>query len=181
MNTKITATINLRTNLISFAFAALALVVATLYANAEDAVKYKAKALGSKVTIAGGANIHDWTMDGTLIAGTFEVPAAADFDQSKAELSGVVGGKFAATADTSIDVASLHGSFSGMDSVMQEAMDAKTHPTINYHLIEMTPKAHTAGSPFQFDTKGQLVVKGVTNVISMPVSVENIGVGKLKI
>jgi hypothetical protein len=165
----------------TFTFAALVLASAVICARAEDTVKYKAKAIGSKVTIAGGANIHDWTMEGSLIAGTFEVPASVDFDQSKAALTGVTDGKLAAKAETTIDVASLHGNWSGMDSVMQDAMDAKAHPTINYHLMEMTPKEHAAGAPFQFDTKGQLVVKGVTNVISMPVSIENTGAGKLKI
>jgi len=162
--------------------AALVAVSLVISVNAEELVRYNAKAIGSKVSIAGGANIHDWTMDGTLIAGFFEVPAAVDFDQSKTSLPGVTGGKLAARAETSIKVTSLHGNWTGMDSVMQEAMNAKEHPDIRYRLIEMTVKEpHAAGKPFDFDTKGELVVKGVTNVIAMPVSIQGAGADKLKI
>ena len=159
----------------------VALVLVTT-ANAEDMVKYKARAIGSKVGIAGSANIHDWTMDGTLIGGWFEVPAAVEFDQTKAALPGVTGGKLAAHCETSIDVASLNGSWSGMNPVMQEAMNSKDHPTIQYRLSEMTLKEpHATGTPFDFDTKGDLIVNGVTNVIHMPVSIQSAGAGKLKI
>lgn len=162
--------------------APLIAVVLVTTANAEELVKYKARAIGSKVSIAGSANIHDWTMAGALIGGFFEVPAGVEFDQSKAVLTGASGGKLAARAETSIDVTSLHGNWSGMDPVMQEAMNAKEHPSIQYRLTEMTLKEpHAAGAPFDFDTKGELVVNGVTNVINMPVSIQSAGAGKLKI
>jgi len=162
--------------------APLAALVFVTTANAQELVRYKARALGSKVGIAGSANIHDWTMDGTLIGGFFEVPAGVEFDQSQAALPGLTGGKLAAHAETSIDVTSLHGNWSGMDPVMQEAMNAKVHPSIQYRLAEMTLKEpHVAGTPFDFDTKGDLIVNGVTNVIAMPVSIQSAGAGKLKI
>jgi hypothetical protein len=160
----------------------LVVVVLATTVNAQDTVKYKARAIGSKVGIAGSANIHDWTMDGTLIGGFFEVPAGVEFDQSQEALPGVSGGKLAARAETSIDVTSLHGNWSGMDPVMQEAMNAKDHPSIQYRLAEMTLKEpHAAGAPFDFETKGDLIVNGVTNVINMPVSIQSAGAGKLKI
>jgi hypothetical protein len=159
----------------------VALVLVTT-ANAEELMRYKARAIGSKVSIAGSANVHDWTMDGTLISGFFEVPAGVAFDQSQTALSGVSAGKLAARAETAIDVTSLHGNWSGMDPVMQEAMNAKEHPSIQYRLAEMTLKEpHAAGTPFDFDTKGDLIVNGVTNVIAMPVSIQSAGAGKLKI
>jgi hypothetical protein len=160
-------------------FAALVLLTST---NAAEMVRYKARALGSKVLINGSANIHDWTMEGTLITGFFEVPAGVEFDQSKTTLSGVTTGKLAARAETSIPVTSLNGSLSGMNPVMQEAMNAKQHPNIEYRLAEMTLKEpHAAGAPFEFDTKGMLVVNGVTNTVAMPIRIESAGADKLKI
>ena len=151
-------------------------------AHAEDMVKYKAKAIGNKVSIAGTSNVHDWTLDGALIGGFFDVPAGVEFDQTKAELTGVTGGKLNGRAESSIDVTSLHGSWGGMDSVMQAAMNAKEHPTIEYRSTELTLKEpHVAGTPFDFDTKGDLIVNGVTNSIAMPVSIQNAGANKLKI
>ena len=69
-----------------------------------------------------------------------------------------------------------------MDNPMQEAMHAQDFPSIKYQVTEMTLKQpHAAATPFQFDTKGELSISGVTNVISMPVSIETIEKGKLKI
>jgi len=153
--------------------------VATSFA--ADAVRYNAKP-GSKVSIAGTSTIHDWTMDGQIISGFFEVPAGVDFDQSKAALSGVTGGKLEAHAETFIPVRSMKSGHDGMDEVMQQAMNEKTYPKIQYKLTEMTVKEpHAAGTPFQFDTKGELAVNGVTKVVAMLVSIESVDKTKLKI
>src|ERR1022692_4369505 len=137
-------------------------------------VRYGAKP-GSKVSIAGTSTIHDWTMDGQLIGGFMEVPAGTQFDQSKAALSGVSGGKLDARGETSIPVRAMKSGHDGMDEVMQQAMNEKDHPKIQYRLTEMTLKEpHAPATPFAFDTKGELIVNGVTNVISMPVSIESV-------
>jgi len=61
-------------------------------------------------------------------------------------------------------------------------MHATDFPSIKYQATEMTLKQpHTAGTPFQFDTKGELSIDGVTNAIAMPVSIETIDKGKLKV
>ena len=181
MNSKTTARLVKTWKPVKLIVPFLAAVLLTT-ARGEEMVKYKSKANGSKVSIIGTSNVHDWTMDGTLIAGFFEVPPAVEFDQAKADLPGVTGGKLDAHAETSIAVTSLHGSWSGMDPVMQAAMNANEHPTIQYHLTEMTLKQpHAAGTPFEFDAKGELVVNGVTNVLAMPASIQGAGANKLKI
>jgi hypothetical protein len=164
-------------------FAAFASVAALLVtaAQAEDWARYNARP-GSKVSIAGTSTIHDWTMDGQIIGGFMEVPAGVEFDQSKAALSGVTGGKLNARVETAIPVRAMKSGHDGMDEVMQQAMNEKDHPKIQYRLAEMTLKEpHAAGTPFQFDTKGELIVNGVTNVITMPVSIENVDKAKLKV
>ncbi|MFO1488461.1 MAG: YceI family protein [Verrucomicrobiota bacterium] len=164
-----------------FALLLAALGLLAVSATAADMVRYNGKP-GSKVAIAGTSTIHDWTMDGQIISGFFEVPAGVEFDQSKAGLPGVEGGKLAAHVETSIPVRSLKSGHDGMDEVMQQAMNEKTFPKIQYKLTEMTLKEpHAAGTPFQFDTKGELAVNGVTNSIALPVTVESFDKTKLKV
>ena len=90
-------------------------------------------------------------------------------------------GKVGARALVTIPVRSFKGGSSGMDSVMQQAMKQKEFPTIEYRVKEMVLKEpHTSGTPFVFDTKGELTVAGVTNKIAMPVTMERIDKTKLK-
>ncbi|HZV33573.1 MAG TPA: YceI family protein [Verrucomicrobiae bacterium] len=155
------------------------LVAAT--ARAAEPVRYKARP-GSKVRIDGSANIHDWSMEGTIIAGWFEVPPGTTIDSSQAGIGGMSGDKLNATAEVSIPVDSMHSGKQGMDDVMQQAMDSKDHPRIIYKLTDMTLKQpHTAGTPFEFNTKGNLSINGVTKPVSMLVTVENADKNKLKI
>jgi polyisoprenoid-binding protein YceI len=149
---------------------------------AEDGAVYKSSPLGNKVRINGSSNIHDWVMDGTLIGGSFTLPAGVEIDSTQAAITGLKGDKLDAHADVSIPVNSMQSGTDGMDSVMQQAMNAKDHPRIQYHLTELALKGpHTAGTPFQFEAKGELSLNGVTNKISMPVTIENAATNKLKI
>ena len=160
------------------------LLLLSAAARSEDALRYKAKPTGSKVTIDGTSNVHDWKMEGTLIAGYLEVPAGVVLDSSQAALTGASDGKLPAKAEVQIRVSSMNNvhKYEGMDQAMQEAMNAKDYPWIKYSVTEMTLKQpHAAGTPFQFDTKGDLSFDGVTNTISMPVSIETIDKGKLKV
>ena len=155
----------------------------TLAARADDMVRYKAKPVGSLVHIDGAANVHDWTMEGTIIGGYLEVPASVVLDSSQAALAGAPDGKVKAIGEVSIPVTSLkNGKYEGMDEVMLGAMDAANFPRIQYHLATMTLKQpHAAATPLQFDTTGELIIKGVTNKVSFPISIETVDKGKLKI
>jgi hypothetical protein len=168
-------------------FPLLAVVVASLLAaalpsRAGEAVRYRSSPIGCKVRIDGSSNIHDWTMDGQIIAGYFELPAGVVLDQTQAAPVGVTGGKIDAQVKASIPVSSVKSGTTGMDEVMQQAMNATDFPRIEYHLTEMVLKEpHAAGTPFQFNTKGELMVAGVTNKVDMPVSIESVEANKLKI
>lgn len=158
-----------------------AVLVLAASASAEEMVRYLGRP-GSKVQIAGTSTIHDWTMDGQIIGGYMEFPKDVVLDSSQASSAGLKAGKVNAHVEASIPVHSVKSGKSGMDEVMQQAMDEKTYPKIQYHLTEMTFKEpHAAGSPLQFDTKGQLVVHGVTNTIALPVTIENVDKTKLKV
>jgi len=149
------------------------LLLLAVLARAQDAgvVRYKASPLGSKVKVEGDSTIHHWSMTGQLIGGFLEVPGP--FDPSQAAQAGVVGGKLNARAEISIPVTSLQSGTEGMDEVMQEDMNAKQYRSIKFHLTEMTLKEpHAAGTPLEFTTTGDLTVAGVTNKITMPVSID---------
>lgn len=72
-----------------------------------------------------------------------------------------------------------------MDRVMYEHLKAADDPKaqIAYYLTELLLKepAKSNGAPYVFDSKGELVVAGVTNGISMPVQVLPLGEKKLKV
>lgn len=159
------------------------LLTTTALSHAEDWVRYRARALGNKVLIEGTSSIHDWTMDGQLIGGSLEVPKGVDLDSRQANPPGLNAGKVEAHAEVSIPVTSIKNSeHEGMSETMQDAMKAADFPRIQYHLTEMTLKGpHTANTPLEFDTKGDLIVAGVTNQISMPVRIETLDDTKLKI
>jgi polyisoprenoid-binding protein YceI len=148
---------------------------------AGDTIRFEGKP-GSKVRISGTSTIHDWVMDGKIIIGYFEVPVGVSFDQSQATLPGTTGGKFNAHAEVSIPVRSMKSEHQGMDEAMQDAMNEKEHPRIRYQLTEITLKQpHAPGAPFQFDTRGDLSLNGVTNKITMPVTIESTDKSHLKI
>lgn len=148
---------------------------------AEDPVIYKGQPIGSKVKIDGSSNIHDWSMEGAIISGNFVVPAGVTLDSTQAAITGA-SGKPDLHAEVTIPVTAMKSGTSGLDEAMQDAMKATDFPLIKYHLTDMVLKEpHAANTPFQFDTKGELMVAGVTNKISMVVSVENADKAKLKI
>jgi hypothetical protein len=147
-----------------------------------DEAHYRGSPLGSKVHIDGSANIHDWSMTGTLIVGSFDLPAGVELDSTQADIAGLKGDKLNAHAEVSIPVNSVQSGTEGMDSVMQQAMDAKDYPRIIFHLTQLDFKGpHAANTPFKFDAKGELSMNGVTNSITMPVTIENAEKQRLKI
>ena len=135
---------------------------------------------GSKVTIDGTSTIHDWTVEGAIIGGIFEIDPAFQADKT---LKGVAclntRGK-APIATITIPVRSLKSKVAvasqRMDEVMYEAMRIKENPKITYKLNEMVIKGAVpdSGTPVKFDTKGELMVSGVTNTIDMEVAMERI-------
>ena len=69
-----------------------------------------------------------------------------------------------------------------MDNVMYDALKEKEHRRIGYRLTEMTLKEtpKSPDAPFLLDTKGELVVAGVTNQVQMPVTMTRVDKDKLK-
>jgi hypothetical protein len=141
---------------------------------------------GSKVRIEGTSSIHDWQVEGKLIGGRLEAGPGFPVEPGQA----VQPGKVEAKVDVFIPVRSLKSVekdgrpySDSMDDIMYDKLLQSANPRIVYRLNELVLKEAPAGAaaPYGFEAKGELVVAGVTNVISMPVKVSPLGNKKLKI
>ena len=155
----------------------LSLFVATFVLAADSMTKYSAKP-GSKVTLDGTSSVHDWTVESMIIGGSMEL----GFDPWNPPAPG----KVQAAVTSTIPVRSLKSKGKldpkRMEEVMQETMKMQTARNIEYRLTELTLKEapKTPAEPLQFDSKGELSMAGVTNKISMPVTMERLEGNKLK-
>ena len=155
----------------------VSLFAASLAFGADQMTKYDAKP-GSKATLDGTSSVHDWTVESTIIGGSMEL----GFDPSNPPQPG----KVAAKVTANIPVRSLKSKGKidpkRMEEVMQETMKIQTAPRIEYRLTELVLKEapKTPTEPLKFDSKGELSMAGVTNQISMPVTMERMEGNKLK-
>ncbi len=141
---------------------------------------------GSKMRIEGTSNVHDWQVEGKLIGGYLEV--GKDFPLEPGAKA--TPGKIEVKGEAFVPVRSMASiekdgrSYSTkMDDIMYEKMLATANPKIFYRLSELTLKetAKDKDSPYLFDSKGELVVAGITNQVAMPVSILPLADGKVKI
>lgn len=142
---------------------------------ADNWVRYTAQPGGGKVTVNGTSTVHDWSVESKLIGGYVEFDPEFNFDSAKP-------GKVNARVAVLIPVRQLKSDKTKMDTVMYDAMKEKDHRRIDYRLTEMTLKEapKSPEGPFVFDSTGELVVAGVTNKISMPVTMTRVDKDKLK-
>ncbi len=150
-------------------------------------IRFSAKS-GSKMRIDGTANmLHTtWRVESPIIAGYLEVGPGFPVEPGQA----VSPGKLQTKAEVFVSVSSLKSVeengkpySDSMDNIMYEKLKAEKYQRIQYHLTELVLKesAKAKDAPYLFEAKGDLVLAGVTNVISMPVSVLPLGDKKLKI
>lgn len=157
--------------------ATMALLLAHPPLSAQTLTRYEAQ-FGSKVSIDGTSTVHDWTVEGQIIGGYLELDPAFSLDPAKPAAPGKVNAKVTVT----IPVRSLKSGKTSMDAVMQEAMKMPQFSKIEYVLTELVlrdpPKT---GEPMRFNSNGELTVSGVKKTIGMPVGIESMGEGKLKV
>jgi polyisoprenoid-binding protein YceI len=156
------------TKQLSLAFAVAGLVVGARAA--DGMVKYTSQP-GSTVKMEGTSTVHDWATIGTVIGGSMELDAAFDADLKTVKQSPKV--------EVVIPVRSLKSQVTPggprMDQVMQEHMNMKQFPRIEYKLAELTSKDG------KLEAKGALTVSGVTKTVTMPVTFTRVDGGKIKV
>ncbi len=158
-----------------FALIAAALTLASLV-SAQDLTRFAAQP-GSKVKIDGTSTVHDWTVEGGIIGGVLELDSKFVADPTKA-----AAGKVPAKVEAIIPVRSLKSGKKSMDDIMHTAMKQAQHPQIKYRLTELALKEapKSAEGPFNFESKGELTVAGVTNKVSFPVTMTRVEKNRMK-
>jgi polyisoprenoid-binding protein YceI len=137
---------------------------------------------GSTVTIDGTSTVHDWSVEGAIIGGFIELERSVLADPTLESVPSLTSKEKHPKLEVFIPVRSLRSGTRGMDTVMHNAMKIKEHPRIEYRLLEMALKngPSTGANSYEFDTKGELKVAGVTRPIEMVVQMERLPEDRLK-
>jgi hypothetical protein len=148
--------------------------------------RYNSQPRGNSVRVDGTSTAHDWEMEGLNIGGYIEFGAGVSLDKTQAAPTGLEGDKLPAKSHVIIPLGTVHSKAEHlpevMDDLMQKSMKADSFPRVEFTLKEMTFKGpHTAGKPFDFEVAGELVIAGVTNKTSFPITIEPLDEGKIKI
>ncbi|HOX56097.1 MAG TPA: YceI family protein [Candidatus Paceibacterota bacterium] len=123
------------------------------------------------VRIEGTSTIHEWQVEGHLIGGSAELPQGFP-----APATGPVEVKVSAFIPVrSLKSVEKDGRLYSdpMDEIMYGKLLEPTNKRITYTLTTLTPKPQPGGvtASFLYEATGNLCVAGVTNVITMPVTV----------
>jgi len=134
---------------------------------------------GSRVSIKGGCDIHEFDIQGKEVQG--EAEFGTDFHTMNTK--SVALWKIPARIEGFIPVRSLHYGARVMDKSLYYHLKEETNPRIFFRFRKLSLKAvpTTNGAPHVLDSQGELVVAGVTNQISIPIQVLPIDHDKLKI
>ena len=142
-----------------------------------DTTTYQAVPGGSMMKIDGTSTIHDWTVECKVIGGRMELDSTFPLDPSQEPPKEL---KVKPTVKVIIPVRQLKSGKSAMDTVMHGAMNIETHPSIEYSLLEMTPKGKT-DTGLKFGAKGTIKCNGVTQTNEFDVVITKVDDKKLKV
>lgn len=146
-------------------------------ATAHEMVQYRAQP-GGKMRMEGTSTMHDWHAESSFLGGRLELDAAFPSDPASRDMAP---GKVPATATVTILVRTFKSSSgAAMDSIMQETMNAKNHPRIEFKLTELVFKEFKEDA-MVFDASGDLTVNGQTRPVNMPVQIQRVDASNLKI
>jgi polyisoprenoid-binding protein YceI len=140
-------------------------------------VRYEAQPTGSKMTIKGSSTpLGGWTMESVLVGGHLEAdpkfPESALTDPKAAK----------PVVNVFMPVRSFKSGKAAMDGRMQKEMKEAQFKRIEYKLIELKPTSSAdATGALKFDAVGALTVVGKTRTNTMPVTIEKLKDGKLKV
>jgi hypothetical protein len=142
-----------------------AAITMTMSATASAQTSIFALGGSSKITVAGGSNVHDWSCSGNKFDAGIELATSSFTDP----LSDVV--KPIGKVVVSIPTKSVKCGKDKMDENMYKALKADQFPTIKYELTsyKLDPSKTTATS-FVALTQGELTVAGTTAKVEIPVT-----------
>lgn len=115
-------------------------------------------AAGSFVRIEGTSTLHDWTMEGTTIAGSVTAPPIEQWTNAAPP----------SEASVSIPVASIRSEHAKMDKLMADALKAGANPAIRYELTHAV--LAQPGPTFVLNTRGRMTIAGVTRDVGLQIT-----------
>lgn len=151
-------------------------LTAALALRAQEFNQFLAQPAGS-MKIEGTSTIHDWIMEGQIIGGWLKLAKGFELEPTAKP------GKIEAQAQVTIPVRSLKSGKSTMDEIMQQAMNEKTNPKIEYKLTGLVLKEVPADAKgaFKCDSTGELTINGKTKTVTMPVELVKINPVRLEV
>lgn len=137
-------------------------------AEVAPSVRYETAPQGSRVTVEGTSNIHDW--DGTTdrIDGWILVPGQwADRDGVQRLEPAFDAEDAAPRIEVRIPVTSLEGNRRGLASNMHDAMKASDHPHVTFTLSELRETEARGAAGATWTARGELSVAGTRQAIDL--------------
>lgn len=150
----------------------------------EDWTEYRARPGGSKMRIEGTSTLGAWQSESRIVGGTVQVPP-----ELVADPAAIKPGKQEMKANVFIPIRSLKsvkddGSAydSRMDDIMYEKLRMSEHPNIEYRLTSLVAKEgpKTAEGGIPLEAEGELVIGGVTQKLTMPVTMKVLDAKRLE-
>lgn len=127
--------------------------------------------------IRGTSSRHDWALQSRVIGGFIELDPRLNPAWSGATAAQLLGNHLAAQAEAAVPVWSFTLDRSAGRAFFDEhavrvSLNESAHPKIEYRLNELvlTPDATNAAGVFICQSRGVLVVAGVTNLVEVPVT-----------
>ncbi len=171
----------MKLNLTKWTLSAAAAFALTTGAQAADNWIRLTSKPGCKISMDGTSSIHDWTVEGAIIRGSFEVEPEFMTDKTLKSVKSLTTKEVNPKAELSIPVRSLKSGKQKMDEIMLEALKSAEHKDIVYKLKEMVLKGDVAANgAAKFDVKGELTVAGTTKPCDMEVSLDRVDDTKVK-
>jgi polyisoprenoid-binding protein YceI len=156
----------------------LALIALAIPTPAETWARYQGQPRGSQLKLEGTSTLHDWKVEGKLIAGFMELESNFPLDPAAKPPADA---KLNAKVEVKIPVTSLLSGTQLMDEVMYEAMKQKQYRDIQYRLKEISLKKGAPAGAWQFDAVGELSIAGLMRTNSMVVTIERVDAARLKV
>src|SRR2546423_1711624 len=164
----------MRLNIATFLIAALSFWSASARVLAADQMTRYNAAPGSKMRVEGTSTAHDWQAESPIISGFLEV--GPNFPTEPGQ--NVTPGKVTVKGQAEVMVSSLMSvekngqKYSDkMDDKMHDMLHQTNFPKIVFRLTDLTLKGTKGGGAYEFDSKGDLAVAGVTNAVSFAVTI----------
>lgn len=156
----------------------LVLMALAISTTAQTWVRYQGQPRGSKLKLEGTSTLHDWTVEGKLIAGFMELETNFPLDPAAKPPADA---KLNAKVEVKIPVTSLLSGTQLMDEVMYEAMKQKQYKDILYRLKQISLKKSAPSGALQFDAIGEFSIAGMLRTNAMVVTIERLDAARLKV